>query len=233
MLKQKKIIALISILVGFVTLGFIYKLLVVTQDEKSSQEENQIEYATTEWVDLIPKDELQILLNPPAAIDDIVDGGEDDDINKLSKNPEVARYQRALVSKNIVPNYKDKPIMIPGFIVPLEFDDQKKVTEFFLVPYFGACIHLPPPPPNQVIHARYPQGIEQKELYQPYWISGALKSEIVKNDTATSAYSMLVKQIRLYTEEDDRMYNEMQQEIEQEYVPAFQEDEEEYDVSES
>ena len=123
----------------------------------------------------------------------------------------MARYQKALVSQNIVMDYIGQPVMIPGFIVPVEFDEQKRVTHFFLVPYFGACIHLPPPPPNQVIYATHSKGIEQKELYQPYWISGVLKTVIVENETATSAYQMDVDAIRMYTEEDDQKYSEMQQ----------------------
>ncbi len=46
-----------------------------------------------------------------------------------------------------------KRVSIPGFMVPLE-DDLDKVTEFLLVPYSGACIHVPPPPPNQIVYVK-------------------------------------------------------------------------------
>jgi hypothetical protein len=84
--------------------------------------------------------------------------------------------------------------------VPLEFDDDMNISEFFLVPYFGACIHVPPPPPNQIIFVRYPQGLQLEHLYTPFWVSGELKIETVENDTALAVYSMDASQIVEYQE---------------------------------
>ena len=75
-------------------------------------------------------------------------------------------------------------------MVPLEFDDTKRVTEFFLVPYFGACIHVPPPPPNQLIHVTYPEGIQVEVLYDPCRIKGTLRAERVSNDVGEASYTM-------------------------------------------
>lgn len=70
-----------------------------------------------------------------------------------------------------------KPVRIPGFLLPLEFDGDR-VTEFFLVPYVGACIHTPPPPPNQIVYVRTEQGfIPEGGLYAPVWVNGLLKNE--------------------------------------------------------
>ena len=91
-------------------------------------------------------------------------------------------------------------ISIPGFIVPLEFDDELIVTEFFLVPYFGACIHVPPPPPNQIIYVKYAKGLELKTLYDPFWIYGTLKTSTVENDTATASYTIDMASYEDYTE---------------------------------
>ena len=51
--------------------------------------------------------------------------------------------------KNALANEKmdGQLIKIPGFIAPLDWADETELKEFLLVPYFGACIHLPPPPP--------------------------------------------------------------------------------------
>jgi hypothetical protein len=46
-----------------------------------------------------------------------------------------------------------KKVVIAAFIVPLE-DDMQRADEFLLVPYFGACVHTPPPPPNQMVYVR-------------------------------------------------------------------------------
>jgi len=65
-------------------------------------------------------------------------------------------------------------VRIPGYVVPLEFADQKAV-EFLLVPTAGACIHTPPPPANQLVHVRYPRGVEIKGLYDPVWVKGRIE----------------------------------------------------------
>ena len=75
------------------------------------------------------------------------------------------------------------------------------ITEFFIVPFFGACIHVPPPPPNQIIYVKYPQGFKLEELYYPFWLSGMLKTSLVENDMATAAYAMDVKYLGLYSED--------------------------------
>ncbi len=69
-----------------------------------------------------------------------------------------------------------KMVRIPGYLLPLEFDENK-ITEFFLVPYVGACIHTPPPPPNQIVHVRVEEGyMSFGELYTPIWVDGIIRS---------------------------------------------------------
>jgi len=175
-------------------------------NEKNKSVKSQpIEYKTIEWTDLIPEDELDILLNPPSYIDDIIDGSFEDEISSQIKNNLAPAkddpYQQALVSTRVKPGMDGQAIGIPGFIVPLEFDDELIVTEFFLVPFFGACIHVPPPPPNQIIHVKYAQGLELKTLYDPFWIYGILKTSTVENDTATAAYTIDMTSYEDYTEE--------------------------------
>lgn len=64
-------------------------------------------------------------------------------------------------------------IKMPGFLLPLNFDGDE-VTEFLLVPFVGACIHVPPPPPNQIVYVEYNEGFKNQGLYQPIWITGKL-----------------------------------------------------------
>ncbi len=74
-----------------------------------------------------------------------------------------------------------KPIRMPGYLLPLELDG-KRVTEFLLVPYVGACIHTPPPPPNQIVHVRSESGFETDGgLYTPVWVSGLMRTEQVRS----------------------------------------------------
>jgi hypothetical protein len=67
-------------------------------------------------------------------------------------------------------------IRIAGYLLPLEFADLG-VTEFLLVPYVGACIHVPPPPPNQLVQVSLSEPMISTELYFPVWVSGILHAQ--------------------------------------------------------
>jgi len=160
---------------------------------------------TIKWTDLIPEQDLKALENPPAYLDEIEDGSEDDQLSGQFQSEGLFDkddpYQQALVSTRIKPEYNNQLVRLPGFIVPLEFDDEQVVTRFFFVPFFGACIHVPPPPPNQIIYAKFDEGIQLDVLYDPFWIEGKLITELIENDVAKSAYTMNVNVIEPYVEE--------------------------------
>ena len=69
-----------------------------------------------------------------------------------------------------------KFVRLPGYALPLEMAE-RGVTEFLLVPYVGACIHVPPPPPNQVVLAQLQTAYRVANLYEPVWITGQLKTQ--------------------------------------------------------
>ncbi|NIB41434.1 DUF3299 domain-containing protein [Pseudomaricurvus alkylphenolicus] len=162
------------------------------------------QFKTIEWPDLIPQEDLDALLNPPEYITEVQDGSAEDQISSQIKNTISAatndRYQQALVSTRIKPELDGQPVRIPGYIVPLEFNDDQVITDFFLVPFFGACIHVPPPPPNQVIYVNYPKGLKLDALFDPFWISGILKTSLIENDMATAAYAIEMQSYEVYAE---------------------------------
>ena len=90
------------------------------------------------------------------------------DLRKLNyKTGEMPESIRQLIGKSI---------KIPGFAVPLEGDDGfEYVKEFLLVPTFGACIHVPPPPPNQVIHVILDKPVYFENLMYAVWVSGIVE----------------------------------------------------------
>ncbi|MCY7295004.1 DUF3299 domain-containing protein [Alteromonas sp. a30] len=88
-----------------------------------------------------------------------------------------------------LPELNGKEVKIPGFVVPLEGDDQT-LTEFLLVPYFGACIHVPPPPSNQIVYVKFEKGVPVDSLYDAVWVHGTLSTEGWQGDIATVGYSM-------------------------------------------
>jgi len=93
-------------------------------------------------------------------------------------------------SVGVVAEMDGEKVRLPGFIVPVEFEAGNLVTEFFLVPYFGACFHKPPPPPNQTIYVTSAEPIQYESIYDPVWIMGVMKTEQQGNEIATAAYSI-------------------------------------------
>lgn len=78
-------------------------------------------------------------------------------------------------------------IELSGFAVPLELHDGK-VSRFLLVPYYGACIHLPPPPPNQIVDVTLATPIKLGAASDPMTVQGLLRAEAVETDLAGAAY---------------------------------------------
>ncbi len=156
--------------------------------------QDQESVLAVEWVDLLSPADLDAMLNPPNLIHDGY-GWEE----QLEKSGDDDAYIKALQSVDVNPDFVNKRIMIPGFIVPTAYNEARKVTEFFLVPFFGACIHLPPPPPNQIIYVTYDRGVELENFYDAHVIHGRLTSEVVRNDIATSAYRIEAEGVSIYS----------------------------------
>lgn len=92
-----------------------------------------------------------------------------------------------------------KTIKMPGFIAPLEVANGV-VSEFLLVPYYGACMHLPPPPMNQTvfIKADKGQGIKFEDVDLPVWITGKLKTVEERTDIGAAGYRIEKAKVEIY-----------------------------------
>ena len=72
-------------------------------------------------------------------------------------------------------------IRVPGYVVPLLGDfggDFETLDEFLLVPVYGMCIHVPPPPPNQVIYVKMNESVEVEKLFDAVWVTGQLQIDV-------------------------------------------------------
>lgn len=98
------------------------------------------------------------------------------DVDGLLQQRQEIMEERMRLASQTNPDLDGANIKIPGYLLPLEFEDNK-VTEFLLVPYVGACIHTPPPPPNQIIHVNSEYGVYSTDLYAPVWVEGIMKNE--------------------------------------------------------
>ncbi|MFO7704579.1 MAG: DUF3299 domain-containing protein [Halopseudomonas sp.] len=99
----------------------------------------------------------------------------------------------------VVAELNGREVKLPGYIVPLGINEQGVVNEFLLVPYFGACIHVPPPPSNQIVYVQSEAGIKLEALYQPFWITGAMQVEAVESDLANAGYKIANASIEPYS----------------------------------
>jgi len=141
---------------------------------------------TLEWTDLIPLDARgQQSSSPPAAAHDYL--GE--------AGPAAAQQSpNAPVNSEL----EGKLVKIPGFIVPLDVAKDGTVSEFFLVPYFGACIHVPPPPANQIVYVTTRKGIALDSIYEAYWITGTMKMQNKSTRLGAAAYSLSADNVEIY-----------------------------------
>ncbi|MDO6498949.1 DUF3299 domain-containing protein [Photobacterium sanguinicancri] len=78
--------------------------------------------------------------------------------------------------------FDGKNVRIPGFLVPIEFSDAMVTTDFLLVPVAGACIHMPPPPANQIVRISFPEGYKVKNVQYPVWVEGVIASSVKSED---------------------------------------------------
>jgi len=136
-----------------------------------------------DWLELLPPEDLAAIM----AMPEVDHSGE-------MEMPPVMSSTRTVAAMNGVRG------KVPGYLVPITFDEQQRVTEMFLVPYFGACIHVPPPPPNQLIFIRPENPIELGNLWDAYWVHGTIRIDKTSNAIATSAYTIDLERLEMIQE---------------------------------
>ncbi len=111
----------------------------------------------------------------------------------------------------VVPELNGQQVKLAGYLLPLEFE-KKKITEFLLVPWFGACIHTPPPPLNQIVFVTMEKGYGNQEMFAPVWVWGEM---IVKSDQKSlflvdgeagidTGYTLIAEQVTPYKPPADK-----------------------------
>jgi hypothetical protein len=125
-------------------------------------------------------------------------------LHDLSQMSDALAAEAAPAAKQDLPNapvvkeLDGQQIRLPGYIVPLEVSEEGRTTDFLLVPYFGACIHVPPPPSNQIVHVKSEIGVKLDELYQPYWVEGPMQVKPSTSELADAGYQMAAEKIYVY-----------------------------------
>jgi len=89
----------------------------------------------------------------------------------------------------VVTSLNGKRVRIGGYVVPLDFESTT-VKEFLLVPFVGACIHVPPPPANQIVYVKAERGFEIANAFDPVTVTGTIKTETAFTGLADAGYSI-------------------------------------------
>ena len=147
-------------------------------------------FKETSWDDLLPKgwDPLASFKNLDVSKLKDGDPRADEALITLRKAWDAAPANESM---------NHATIRIAGFLVPLEWGD-KKLKEFLLVPYFGACIHSPPPPANQIIHVVADPPAKGMQAMEPVWVEGTLEIALSDTDMGRSSYRMKARGVTRY-----------------------------------
>lgn len=151
------------------------------------------------WQALLPEQEKQVL----SQYQGNQGGSLVEQITRSITASTDENYRAAMYSTNIVEDLLDKTVAMSGFIVPLDVTEDRRVRSFFLVPYFGACIHYPPPPPNQIIFVRAPEDFPPVDINQAYTLTGILQNGLYEDMIGTSAYQLSLFKMNPFSGEPD------------------------------
>jgi len=142
------------------------------------------------WDALVPKD-----WNPAKEFQGLNLGAMDDADPKAIAALE--KLRAAWDNAPVVPALNGQRVRIAGFMVPLE-TQQGLVSEFLLVPYFGACTHTPPPPANQIVHVFPTKPYKSEQGMDAVWVHGALETTRARTDLGNAGYRMRAEVITPY-----------------------------------
>ena len=119
---------------------------------------------------------------------------EQEDLSVAHVGPESAFGQgmksRQAAGFASVRTFDQQRIKIAGYFVPLEETDVGELDELLFVPYYGACIHVPPPPANQIIYAKLQKPMSETSMFDAYWLEGTLLAQPHDNELAEVGYTM-------------------------------------------
>ena len=155
------------------------------------------ELPETDWLDLMPAEDRQALEDMPEISHDSPEGDSAfygaDGLRQQDKDLPAVMY-----SAKTVAALDGKAIRLGGYPVPLESDEKGNSTLFFLVPYPGACIHVPPPPPNQLVLVTTEKPYEDDGLFAPVTVTGMFGTAQTSTQLADIGYALSADKVEPY-----------------------------------
>jgi hypothetical protein len=136
----------------------------------------------TAWEDLMPKDWDPLKKFRTADAGAVQEGS--------ARERDMMREMREIWDNAPTnPKLNGTAVRLPGYVVPLE-EVKGELKEFLLVPYFGACIHSPPPPANQIVHVVAATPVKGVRTMDAVWVTGTLKVARLDSAMGVSAYQI-------------------------------------------
>jgi hypothetical protein len=149
--------------------------------------EEAVPAPVVEWEQLIPAG-----LGPDKVVRGIVphDG--------LATARPAAGDEADAILKTLVTAWDGKRIRMPGYTVPLDISGPE-THEFLLVPYVGACIHVPPPPPNQIVYVTSVAPVDLGDMFDPVWVTGTMRARALSVEIADVGYHIEAESVTPYS----------------------------------
>jgi hypothetical protein len=145
------------------------------------------DYQVTRWQALVPED-----WDPYALFERLTEGrgGALPESDDTPQARELNRKLRELWDRApTLPALDGARTRLAGYVVPLE-DSQRGLKEFLLVPYYGACIHSPPPPANQIVHVVMDRPVPKLRSMDAVWVVGTLRVMRQDSEMGVSGYQL-------------------------------------------
>lgn len=160
-----------------------------------AQDKSHSVFTEIAWEDLMPEKwmgEVKAQMAEVGRLGFLVDGSE-------SANKAMQDLREKWDKAPVVGKWIDQPVKIAGYVVTLDAN-KKSISEFLLVPYFGACIHLPPPPANQIILVKLEKPVSKLTSMDTVWVEGSLRDARVDTGIAVTGYLLEAKRVSPYVE---------------------------------
>lgn len=136
-------------------------------------------YTDLQWEDLLPQGETAV----PNVLRGLLPHDEDQLMSAVQPP-----------SSGVRPDWNGQIVRLPGFIIPIDYSGTG-VTAFILAPYVGACIHVPPPPANQLVFVTTPTPYDTRGLFEPVRVTGIFGVSTMSTHLADIGYALAAQEI--------------------------------------
>ncbi|MHA7898619.1 MAG: DUF3299 domain-containing protein [Henriciella sp.] len=177
----------------------------IPEPERDLESSNRLAAAGAEANDLVSRGVREI------GWEELLPEGEEEKLAQLYQQQMAMLYSSGPIAEgsaadqmiqigtfNTVKELNETKVRIPGYTVPFEFGANAEIKEFLLVPYYGACLHAPPPPPNQTVFVMAEDPIRLRDLAQAVWIEGTIYTQTQESELADAAYTIRVDKVETY-----------------------------------